>query len=83
MVLVVEEQLFEVGKHTLVPKHELLTEEQEKKELEILDIKKNELPKIHAKDPAIKEIKAKRGSVIKVIRNSPTLGINITYRIVR
>jgi DNA-directed RNA polymerase subunit H len=41
-----------------------------------------QLPKIHVNDPAAKEIEAKVGDVIKVIRKSATAKHSIFYRLV-
>jgi len=40
------------------------------------------LPKIHVADPAAKEIGAKVGDIIKVIRKSTTARQSIFYRLV-
>ncbi len=82
-MVLVGEDIFEVRKHVLVPKHELLSIEQEEKELSLLEINKKDLPAIRARDPAIKDLKAKKGQIVKITRKSPTLGINVIYRVVK
>jgi len=68
--------------HILVPKHELLSEKEKKELLKILGIKPEQLPKIRADDPIAKEIGAKVGDIVKIIRKSPTAGVSIAYRYV-
>ena len=45
-------------------------------------IESPKLPKIHVTDPAAKEIGAKVGDVIKIIRRSPTAKQSVFYRLV-
>ncbi len=73
---------FDILKHSLVPKHIKLSEEEKKKFLEELNINLTQLPKIRKKDPAIKNLESKTGDVIKIIRNSPTNVESIFYRVV-
>jgi DNA-directed RNA polymerase subunit H len=68
--------------HELVPKHEILSEEETKELLETLKITKEQLPKILSKDPVVKILGAKPGDVIKIIRKSATAGEAIYYRVV-
>jgi len=68
--------------HILVPKHEILTEEEAEVLLKTLGISKEQLPKIKADDPIAKEIGAKPGDIVRIIRESPTAGRSIAYRLV-
>ncbi len=68
--------------HILVPKHELLSEEEAEKILETLKLNKEQLPKIKVDDPIAKEIGAKVGDIIRIERESPTSGRSIAYRLV-
>lgn len=68
--------------HVLVPKHELISEEDKKELLDSLGISDNQLPKIFIVDPAIKELNAKPGDVIRITRKSELIGENTYYRIV-
>ncbi|MFN3383670.1 MAG: DNA-directed RNA polymerase subunit H [Archaeoglobaceae archaeon] len=68
--------------HVLVPKHEILKEEEVKELLKLLGVSKEQLPKIKASDPIIKEIGAKPGDVVKITRKSLTAGVSIFYRLV-
>ncbi|RLG59325.1 MAG: DNA-directed RNA polymerase subunit H [Candidatus Hydrothermarchaeota archaeon] len=72
----------DISKHVLVPKHEVLTEEEAEKVLKKYNITKSQLPKILISDPMVKKIGAKVGDIIKITRESPTAGESIFYRVV-
>ena len=76
------EKEYSVLKHELVPKHIILNDDEKKKLFEKLKIKSEQLPKILTNDPAIKEIGAKEGDILKIFRKSPVAGSTIYYRIV-
>lgn len=73
---------FDIFAHQLVPKHEILTEEEIKELLKKYKIQPYQLPQIKASDPAVKAIDAKPGDILKIIRRSPTAGEHIAYRYV-
>jgi len=66
--------------HVFVPKHEPCTEEETKKILSKYNIKKQQLPKISLKDPAILHLNLEPGTVLKIERNSRTEGKSTFYR---
>jgi DNA-directed RNA polymerase subunit H len=66
----------------MVPEHVLLAPEESDEVLKRFSIEAPKLPKIHVNDPAAKEIGAKVGDIIKVIRKSPTARQSIFYRLV-
>ena len=68
--------------HVLVPKHELLTQEEKLEVLKTFNVRDDQLPKIFSTDPAILHLKPKMGDLIKVTRESPTAGQTTYYRIV-
>ncbi len=68
--------------HILVPKHEVLSKEEAEEVLKTLGVKPEQLPKIRADDPIAKEIGAKVGDIVRIIRESPTAGKSIAYRLV-
>ncbi len=68
--------------HILVPKHELLSKEEAEELLKVLGVKKEDLPKIKANDPIVKEIKAKPGDIVRIIREDEKFGKSIYYRLV-
>lgn len=73
---------FDVRKHRLVPKHELLSEKDANAVLKKFDTTKDQLPKILSRESLVKVLKAKPGQVIRVTRKSPTAGEAIAYRAV-
>jgi len=79
---VTEEKTINVSESGFVPKHELLSYEQAQELLKKLNISLKQLPKIKKTDAAIKELNAKRGSIIKITRNSQTAGVYYYYRVV-
>lgn len=73
---------FDIFKHVLVPKHEILTPEEREELLAKYRVKPYQLPKIKSSDPAIKAIGAKPGDIVRIIRKSPTAGEYVAYRYV-
>ncbi|RLF49534.1 MAG: DNA-directed RNA polymerase subunit H [Thermoplasmata archaeon] len=78
---------FNVLEHELVPEHHILSKEEEERVLKELGIDKSQLPKILITDPCIQILQKKygkieEGTVIKIIRKSPTAGVSIAYRVV-
>jgi len=73
---------FAIKDHDMVPEHVLLTPEECEKVLVEFGIEAPQLPKIHVSDPAAKEIGAKVGDVIKILRRSTTAKQSIFYRLV-
>lgn len=73
---------FKLADHILVPRHEKLSEEEKKKVLEKLNVNLAQMPKIFANDPAIRELEAKAGDLIRITRKSPTALESIFYRVV-
>ena len=73
---------FAIKDHNLVPEHILLTPEEGEDVLRRYGIEAPQLPKIHVNDPAAKEINAKVGDIIKIIRRSPTANQSVFYRLV-
>jgi len=66
----------------LVPKHEIMTEEEISEEFSDVDYDFKDLPKIKANDPVVEAIGAEPGNVLRITRESQTAGVFITYRIV-
>ncbi|MEM3382964.1 MAG: DNA-directed RNA polymerase subunit H [Nitrososphaerales archaeon] len=77
-----EELHIDITKHIFVPKHVILTPEEAKEVLKKYNAKPEQFPYILSTDPVIKEIGAKPGDLIKIIRRSETAGEAIYYRYV-
>ena len=73
--------MVEVSNHTLVPEHIPLSEAETEAVLEEYGIKRTDLPRITASDPALPE-EATPGDVIKIVRNSRTADTAVAYRLV-
>jgi len=72
----------DIQEHMLVPKHEIMTEEEISEEFSDVDYNFKDLPKIRADDPVVEEIGAEPGNVLRITRESQTAGVFVTYRIV-
>ena len=73
---------FDVMKHELVPRHEVLSEEEKKEILERYGVSPEQLPKIFANDAVARAVRAKPGEIIRIKRKSPTAGEAVAYRYV-
>jgi len=73
---------FDIFKHELVPKHEILTSKEGEQLLAQYRVQPYQLPQINASDPAAKAIGARPGDILRVIRKSSTAGTHIAYRYV-
>ena len=71
-----------IFEHKWVPKARVLSEEEKEKLLKKYNISEFQLPKILKSDPMVKALGAKVGDVIEIIRDSPTAGKSIYYRVV-
>ncbi len=72
----------DVTSHKMVPQHRILAPDEAQDVFEHFGIKATQLPKILAKDPAVKAIGAQVGEILKITRESETAGVSIAYRIV-
>jgi DNA-directed RNA polymerase subunit H len=68
--------------HKLVPKHEILNEEQKKQILGQYSSTEAQFPFLFDTDPVAREIKAKPGDMVKITRISDTAGESTYYRYV-
>jgi DNA-directed RNA polymerase subunit H len=73
---------FDVLKHVYVPKHEILPKKEADEVLIRYNTKHAQLPFIFLSDPALKNLMAKPGDIIKITRKSPTAGESVYYRYV-
>ena len=72
----------DVLKHVLVPQHILLDRKEARMILKKLKIRPSHLPWILTSDPVVKSLGAKPGDVIMVVRDSPTAGKVVSFRVV-
>jgi DNA-directed RNA polymerase subunit H len=77
---VVEET--KVTDHVLVPKHEILSEEEKKQILSQYNATEDQFPFLFSIDPVVREIGAKPGDMVRIIRVSDTAGETTYYRYV-
>ncbi len=79
---------FNVLKHELVPEHCLLSQEEGDAILKKMGITCDQLPKIRKSDAGIKVLEnieghpIEEGSIVKVVRKSPTAEEFVAYRLV-
>lgn len=73
---------FKVDKHSLTPKHVKVSDREKKQLLEKYRAILKDLPRIYKTDPAIANLDAKPGDVVKVVRMSETAGESMFYRVV-
>jgi len=73
---------FDVFEHELVPRHEILTEEERKKVLERFHSKPYQFPWIKASDPISIMVGAEPGDIVRITGESETAGTAESYRYV-
>lgn len=77
------ELVVNVTEHILVPKHELLSEDEKVELLKRYKLKAQQLPRMKVTDPVAKYYGLFRGQVVKITRTeSPTAGRYVSYRLV-
>jgi DNA-directed RNA polymerase I, II, and III subunit RPABC1 len=75
--------LFNITHHNYVPKHIILTKDEEKELLDKYNSTKSKFPKISKTDPVAKYYGMKPEQICKIIRKSPEVGEIFYYRLVR
>lgn len=68
--------------HFLVPEHSIVPREKVQEVLSIYGANTDKIPQIFRNDPAVEEIGAKKGDLVRIVRNSRTAGKSTYYRIV-
>ncbi len=74
--------IINITKRQSIPKHIILSEEEEKAVLEKYQVNKSQLNLIKMKDPIAKYYGLNRGQIVKIERLSPSAGEYINYRCV-
>jgi len=74
--------VFDIFKHALVPKHEILSAKEKDRLLAQYKVHPYQMPQVKSNDPVVKAIGAKPGDVLKIIRKSQTAGEHVAYRYV-
>jgi DNA-directed RNA polymerase subunit H (RpoH/RPB5) len=74
--------IFNIFDHKLVPKHEILKQDEREELLAQYRVPPYQLPRIKTSDPAVKAIGARAGDIVKITRNSATAGKYVAYRYV-
>ena len=79
-----EEQEIQINifESELVPKHGIMSEDEKAAFLKQYNVSLKQLPRIKHDDPAVKELAAKKGDIIRVTRNDPGVGEYLYYRVV-
>lgn len=76
----IKEVLINISKHILVPKHELMSKEEQEQVLKQLNVTRVQLPWILKTDPMARYLGLESLQIIRIISPSPTSGQYISYR---
>ncbi len=77
-----EKETIDILKHKYVPKYSILEEEEIQELLLKYNISPKQLPKMLSNDPIAKLLGVKPGSILKILRRSPTTNESVTYRVI-
>ncbi len=72
----------DVSEHEAVPQHRKLEEDEVEEVLEKYDADRSDLPNIERTDAALKQMDVEVDDVIEIVRESPTAGESVYYRVV-
>ncbi|KAL8103496.1 DNA-directed RNA polymerase V subunit 5C-like [Apium graveolens] len=74
--------LVNITKHQLLPKHEILSNEEQQSLLKKLEVQPSQMPRMLETDPIVKYYGLKKGQILKVTYAGPSTGPFATYRCV-
>lgn len=77
-----EELMINIIEHDIVPKHQILTTEEQWDVLQKYKLKKKQLPRIMNSDPIARYYNMKPGDICKITRPSEKAGYTVAYRLV-
>ena len=77
-----DEKTLDIFQSELVPKHQLLNQEEKSELLKKYNITVKQLPRIKEEDAAVSLLNAKKGDIIKIERRSQAAGEYFYYRVV-
>lgn len=77
-----DEMIFNITKHTLVPKHTLISHEEKRSLCKKFNINEKRLPQIKSTDPVSRYYGAIPGDVFRIIRPSESTCFSTYYRLV-
>ena len=80
---VLKSLIFNITKHDLIPKVEIISTEEEDELLKVYNTTKLKLPRILLSDPLVKYYAAKSGNIFRITRPSKNSGIILSYRCVK
>jgi DNA-directed RNA polymerase subunit H len=75
-------KVFDVMKHELVPRHEVLADSEAQAILVKYGVTPDQLPRILSSDPVARAIRARPGQIVRIRRRSPTAGEAVAFRYV-
>jgi DNA-directed RNA polymerase subunit H len=73
---------YSIMDHIYVPEHILLSKEEAEEVARRYNARLDQFPYILSSDPIVREMGAKPGDLIKIIRRSETAGVSVYYRYV-
>ena len=76
------ELAFDIMKHSLVPKFDVLEPDEIASMLHRYRVKQAQLPRMHSTDPCARYLGLSRGQVVRVTRSSAEYGDSVAYRTV-
>jgi DNA-directed RNA polymerase subunit H len=74
--------MVDATEHELVPEHSLIDDDKLDGVLDEYNINRTDLPKIKRTDPALTNLDAETGDVVRIARDSRTTDMAVVYRLV-